>query len=182
MEGGHRVSKAVKERMIAEFRDRYASVRDCVVCGYQGTDAQEFVKIRDALAAKGIDMHVVHNRLAGKALAEAEGSMVTALLDGPCAIATADDVDPVELVKALVTEAGEYQHLRVQGALVEGELLDEVRTAAVSKIPPRDILYATIAGAMAAPARHIAGAFASIARSLCYAMSGYKDKLAEESS
>jgi len=176
------VSKAVKEKMVAEFRERYASVRDCVICGYQGTDAQEFVKIRDDLAAKGIDMHVVHNRLARKALAEGECATAAAVLDGPCAIATAAEADPAELVKALVDEAREYEHFRVQGALVEGAVLDEARTEAVSKIPPRDILYATIAGAMAAPARHIAGAFASIARSLCYAMSAYKDKLAEESS
>ena len=175
------MSKAVKEEMIAEFRSRYASVRDCVVCGYQGTDAQEFVKIRDDLTAKGIEMHVVHNRLARKALADAECAAMTPLLDGPCAIAVADEVDPVELVKALVDEARDHKHLRVQGAMVEGKVLDEARAEAVSKIPPRDILYATIAGAMAAPARHVAGAFASIARSLCYAMSAYKDKLAEGS-
>lgn len=176
------MSKAVKEKIMAEFRSRYVSVQDCVVCGYQGTAAQEFVKIRDDLAAKGIEMHVVSNRLARKALADAECTTMATLLNGPCAIATGDEIDPVELVKALVEESRDYEHLRVQGAMVEGEILDEARTEAVSKIPPRDTVYAMIAGAMAAPARQIAGAFASIARSLCYAMSAHKDKLAEESS
>jgi len=174
------VSKAVKKRMMDEFRTRYESFRDCVVCSYMGTRAQEFVLIRDNLAGKGVSVSVVRNRLAARALSETGHGSATALLSGPCAIATGEDVDPVELVKAITEQTKDHEHFGVIGSVIEGQLLDEARTAAVAKIPPRDQLYAQIAGVFAAPLRQTASALASVTRAIAYALSAYRDKLQDE--
>ncbi|MFH0963306.1 MAG: 50S ribosomal protein L10 [Planctomycetota bacterium] len=174
------MARAIKERTVAEFTQRYGSVRDCVVCGYQGTSAQEFGVVRGALASKGVEIHVVKSSLFERALEQAGRKNIGRLLGGPCAVATGGQ-DPLELVKAVMGASKECKTLTVRGALVEGRTLDADETQAVGRIPSRLALYGQIVGLMAAPLRGVAGAFAGLARSLGYAFAGYRDKLAKES-
>jgi len=174
------LARSIKERTVAEYVDRYQSVEDCVVCAYQGTSAGEFAVLRAELAAKGVKMMVVKNSLLERALGQLGRGELARLLDGPCAIADGD-VDCVELVKAVHEAARERETVTVLGSMVEGEVLGVERTGEFSRIPSREGLYATIAGLFASPAREMAGAFASIARALVYAMSDYHEKLEKES-
>ena len=171
------MSRAVKSKMVTELRERYGSAGDCAVCGFEGTTAGEFVEIRAALAEKGIRMHVVRNRLVKLALDRMDRSSVTALLEGPCAIATSADVDPVEFLKAVTDNVDKHAKLSLRGAMVEGQTLDAEQAAHLARIPSREILYAMIGGGIVAPVRQVAGAFASLARALCYALSAHRDKL-----
>ena len=173
------MARLIKEQTVAEYLDWYQSVGDCVVCGYQGTSAGEFAGLREELAGKGVAMRVVKNRLLARALAQLGRVELAGLLDGPCAIAHGE-VDCVELVKAVHEAAREHKTVAVLGSMVEGEVLGVERTEEVSRIPSREGLYSKIAGLFASPVRGVAVAFASVTRALAYAMSDYREKLAEE--
>ena len=174
------MARAIKERTVAEFAGRYGSVQNCVVCGYQGTTAQEFCNLRGTLASKGVQVHVVKNGLFERALSQTGRKGLGGLLAGPCAVAIGAE-DPVNLLKAVMGVSKDCKNFTVRGALVEGKTLDAGQTEAVSRIPSRPVLYGQIARLMAAPLRGVAGAFAGLARSLGYAFAGYHDKLAKES-
>jgi len=173
------VARLIKEQMAAEYVDRYRSVEDCVVCAYQKTSAQDFARLREKLASRGVGIHVVKNSLAQRAFAEVGHAEMAQFLDGPCAIAEGN-VECVELVKAVYEAADEQKTMTVLGSMVEGEVLGIEQTETVSRIPSREALYGQIAGLFVSPVRGVAMAFASVARALAYAMSDYCAKMAKE--
>ena len=61
--------------------------------------------------------------------------------------------------------------LVIKGGLADGSLLSPSDLAALADLPPREVLLARLAGALAAPMQQMAGLLQALPRNLAYGLS-----------
>jgi large subunit ribosomal protein L10 len=99
---------------------RYAGVSSACVIDLTGMDAIATHKFRGTLRAKGIELHVVKNRMARRAFAGGPLAALGEYLDGPCALATGGE-SVVDVAKVLLSCVKEFPKLTVKKAIVDGD-------------------------------------------------------------
>ena len=150
------ISRAAKERWVADFR-RDAGEAACVVAFAPGAlDAAETERLRRRMREGGARYRVVRNRLARLALEGTPQEPLSGLLSGgPRAVSMAPD--PVEAGRAAVEFAREFEErLVVLGGMLEGRLVGAAEIRAVAELPPLDVLRARIVGALRGPGSSVA--------------------------
>ena len=75
------------------------------------------------------------------------------------------------VAKALKDFARSNPLLVIKGGLADGSLLSSADLSALADLPPRDVLLARIAGALAAPMQQMAGLLQALPRSFAYGLS-----------
>ncbi len=132
-------------------------------------------ELRRSLREAALEYRVVKNTLARIA---AEQTPVEVLKDdfrGPVGVAFGYD-DPVLLAKRLIQFSEENEKFQIKTAMIEGRRLDLEGLKKLSKLPPREVQLAMLAGALAAPAAKMAAALQATVNSLLYAFYALKEK------
>jgi large subunit ribosomal protein L10 len=80
------------------------------------------------------------------------------------------------VAKALRDFSRANPHLVIKGGLADGALLSTSDLAALADLPPRDVLLARLAGALAAPMQQMAGLLQALPRNLAYGMQALIDQ------
>ncbi len=75
------------------------------------------------------------------------------------------------MAKALRDFARANPLLVIKGGLADGSLLSPADLAALADLPPREVLLARLAGALAAPMQQMAGLLEALPRNLAYGLS-----------
>src|SRR5215471_9634893 len=127
--------------------------RSSVVIGadYRGLSVADITNLRRQLRDGGIEMHVVKNTLFKRA-ADAIGKPEMAqLADGPTALIIGFD-DQIAPIKTVV----EYQRTArntfvARSAYVDGSVVAGSRLGDLATLPPKEVLIAQVAGALASP-------------------------------
>jgi large subunit ribosomal protein L10 len=91
-------------------------------------------------------------------------------LNGPSAL-TFVQGDISAVAKALRDFSRANPHLVIKGGLADGSLLTSSDLAALAELPPREVLLARLAGALAAPMQQMAGLLQALPRNLAYGFS-----------
>jgi large subunit ribosomal protein L10 len=170
-----------KEAVVAEVRDRISSTEAVVLTEYRGLDVPAMAELRKALREAGGDYKVYKNTLVRFAARELELD-IEELLVGPTALAfvgeRADGTagDPVSVAKALHEFAKAHEALIVKGGVLDGAPLTADEVEALSKVAPREVLLAQLAGAMAAPLQQFAGLLNALPQNLAYALQALIDE------
>jgi large subunit ribosomal protein L10 len=86
--------------------------------------------------------------------------------------------DPVAAAKVAEDFAKGNDKFVILGGAMDGNVLDRAGVTAVSKLPSRDELIASIAGCIGAPASNIAGAIGAPASNIASILSTIEDKAA----
>jgi large subunit ribosomal protein L10 len=164
-----------KVQAVAEIKERMEDARAFFLTEYRGLSVKEQQTLRRALREAGADYKVVKMSLAAIAARELGHDEIADELVGPTAIAFAHE-DAVATAKALdeFAEANEAFVLKI--GLLSGNVLPPEQVAALAKLPSRDELLGTIAGAMAAPLYGAAGLFASFTRNTASMLSQLLEK------
>ena len=66
--------------------------------------------------------------------------------------------------------------MEIRGAALGGQTIDAAGVTALATLPPRDVLLAQLAGAMASPLSTMAGLFAAPLRNLGYGLVQLKER------
>jgi len=69
------------------------------------------------------------------------------------------DLNPIEIAKAVLDATRPYKIVKVKGAILGSRAIDADGVTRLATLPPRDVLLAQIAGAIAAPIATLAGLF-----------------------
>lgn len=144
---------------IQEILKTFDGVDTCMFVDFTGLDGRRTADLRRQLrqtCGKGTAFTVVKTSLAKHAFKqmnqfEMPEEALAKYLSGPTGIVFGAD-DPVVLAKAL-TEWGkkEKKPLNIKGGILDGKPLAAEAVVQLSKIPPRQVLLAKVAGAVAAP-------------------------------
>lgn len=149
------MSKAVKELLRNDLAAKYSEYQDMLVINVHGLTGNEVNDFRGQLRQRGVELHVVKNSAARRAL---EGTVLEPLarsLKGPCALVTGGD-SPIDTAKELIRLVKEFPKLELTGGLVEGEP-DILSIDEISKRKSKAELQGEVITLFISPGRRIAG-------------------------
>ncbi len=149
------MDRAKKEKVVEELGQIFASSGVVVVAHYEGMTVAQMQGLRAEMRAAGGSVRVAKNRLAKIALEGKPGSALANILKGMTVFAYSDD--PVAAAKVADAYAKKNDKFVVIGGVMGGAVLDPAGVKAVSLLPSREELIASIVACIGAPAAGIAG-------------------------
>ncbi len=170
---------ARKQALVDGIREKLESSQAVILVDYCGLTAEQMANLRRQLREKGSELRVVKNTLALRA---AQGTSLAQALDlfkGPTAFVYGYQ-DPVETAKVLVKFAKEVEQLELKGGLIEGKVFGPEDVDALSKLPSRDVLLATLLATFNAPITGLVNVLAANLRGLVTVLNAIKDKKEKE--
>ena len=137
--------------MVTELSETLARSTAVVAADYRGLKVAEATALRKQMREAGLAVEVVKNTLFRLAARQAGKEELGALAEGPTALIIGFD-DPFVAVKAVA----EYQRtarntFAARKAFVEGQLFIGAALAELATLPPKEVLLAQFAGALASP-------------------------------
>jgi large subunit ribosomal protein L10 len=159
-----------KVEVVDEVKTRVGAASASIVSEYRGLRTSELAELRVALAAVGGDYRIYKNTLVRLAIDGGEYQPLSEYLDGPTAL-TFVQGDISAVAKALRDFSRNNPLLVIKGGLADGSLLSSGDLAALADLPPREVLLARLAGALAAPMQQMAGLLQALPRNMAYGIS-----------
>ncbi len=159
-----------KVAVVDEVQTRLNAATASIVSEYRGLTVAELAELRISLANAGGDYRVFKNTLVRRAIDGGEYQPLAEYLSGPTAL-TFVEGDVSAVAKALRDFSRTNPLLVIKGGLADGSLLSASDLAALADLPPRDVLLARLAGALAAPMQQMAGLLQALPRNLAYGIS-----------
>lgn len=158
------MDRAQKEKTVEELGQIFESSGVVVVAHYVGLTVAEMQDLRARARDAGSSVRVAKNRLAKIALKGAPCESIAGLLTGMTVLTYSED--PVAAAKVAEDFAKENKKFEILGGAMGENALDRAGVKAVSNMPSRDELIASIAGCIGAPASNIAGAIGAPASNI----------------
>jgi large subunit ribosomal protein L10 len=159
-----------KVEVVDEVKTRMRGATASIVSEYRGLTVAELADLRHALAAVGGDYKIFKNTLVRRAIDGGEYQPLEEYLSGPSAL-TFVEGDISAVAKALRDFSRANPHLVIKGGLADGSLLSSSDLAALADLPPREVLLARLAGAIAAPMTQLAGLLKALPQNMAYGIS-----------
>jgi len=168
------VDRAQKEKVVEELGQIFESSGVVVVAHYAGLTVAEMQDLRARMRAAGGSVRVAKNRLAKIALEGKPCASIASLLTGMTVLTYSDD--PVAAAKVAEAFAKDNSKFEILGGAMGEAALDRVGVKAVSDMPSREELIASIVGCIGAPASSIAGAIGAPASNIASILSTIEER------
>jgi len=153
-----------KTDAVTKLKEDLAKTQDLVLSDFRGMTFPQMIDLRNKLQEQGTSYKVVRNAFARIALKEAGLPDVSSMLEGPTALAFLGK-DPSPAAKVLV-DFTRSAPLTIKGGVVSGKVFTAKEIEALSRLPGRLQLLASLMGTMNAPLMN-----------LMYVMNGVSSKL-----
>jgi len=168
------VDRAQKEAVVEELGQIFESSGVVVVAHYAGLTVAEMQALRAKMRAVGGAVRVAKNKLAKIALEGKPCASIGDLLTGMTVLAYSED--PVAAAKVVVDYAKDNKKLEILGGAMGGTALDQNGVKAVSELPSREELIASVVACIGAPASNIAGAIGAPASNIAGILSTLEER------
>ena len=168
------MDRAQKEKVVEELGQIFESSGVVVVAHYTGLTVAEMQDLRGRMRAAGGSVRVAKNKLAKIALEGKPCASIGSLLTGMTVLSYSED--PVAAAKVAEAFAKDNKKFEILGGAMGSAALDRAGVEAVSKMPSREELIASIVGCIGAPASNIAGAIGAPASNIAGILSTIIEK------
>ena len=168
------MDRAQKEAVVEELGQIFESSGVVVVAHYAGLTVAEMQALRAKMREAGGAVRVAKNKLAKIALDGKPCASIADLLTGMTVLAYSED--PVAAAKVVVDYAKENKKFEILGGAMGGSALDQNGVKAVSEMPSREELIASIVSCIGAPASNIAGAIGAPASNIAGILSTLEER------
>ena len=146
-----------KEKVVADLADRLRASETLILADYRGLSVSEIDEVRTKILEHGARFTVVKNTLTKRAAEAAGLDTLTALLDGPTAIAFVGDGDMVGVARALNETAKRTRILSIKGGILQGAPMEAAQVVELASLPPTDVLRGQVLGVILGPLTSIVG-------------------------
>ncbi|MEX0283708.1 MAG: 50S ribosomal protein L10 [Paracoccaceae bacterium] len=168
------MDRAQKEKVVEELGQIFESSGVVVVSHYVGLTVAEMQDLRARAREAEASVRVAKNRLAKIALSGKPIEEMGDLLTGMTVLTYSED--PVSAAKVAEDYAKANDKFQIIGGAMDGNVLDRDGVKAVSNLPSREELIASIVGCIGAPASNIAGAIGAPASNIASILSTIEEK------
>ena len=168
------MDRAQKEKVVEELGQIFESSGVVVVAHYTGLTVAEMQDLRARAREAGGSVRVAKNRLAKIALDGKPCESIADYLTGMTVLTYSED--PVAAAKVAEDFAKDNKKFEILGGAMGENALDRSGVEAVSKMPSREELIASIVGCIGAPASNIAGAIGAPASNIASILSSIEEK------
>ena len=172
-DGNQNAARAHKVEVVDEVKTRIGAATASIVTEYRGLTVAELAELRRGPAAAGGDYRIFKNTLVRLAIDGGEYQPLEEYLSGPTAL-TFVHGDVSAVAKALRDFSRNNPLLVIKGGLADGSLLSASDLSALADLPPREVLLARLAGALAAPMQQMAGLLQALPRNLAYGLAALR--------
>lgn len=145
-----------KEDAVKALKDEFEGYNGYIFTEYRGMTVAQLTDLRTELRKNDAQYRVIKNRFAKIAMKELGKSGAEEQMVGPTAVALAKGDDSNVVAKALFESIKNGSPMQVKGALIDGELLSADQVEALSKLPTKLELIASLMGTMKAPVQKLA--------------------------
>jgi large subunit ribosomal protein L10 len=168
------VDRAQKEKVVEELGQIFESSGVVVVAHYTGLTVAEMQDLRARARDAGGAVRVAKNRLAKIALDGKPCAGIADLMTGMTVLSYSED--PVAAAKVAEDYAKSNDKFVILGGAMGETVLDRAGVKAVSDMPSREELIASIVGCIGAPASNIAGAIGAPASNIASILSTIEER------
>lgn len=164
-----------KKQFVEGVKERLERSTVVILTDYKGLDVEAMTELRAKLREAQVEYQVIKNTMLRLA---SEGTAVEAIKDsfvGPSAIALSYD-DPVAPAKVLTEFAKANDKLEIKIGVMDGRVLDLSAIKALSDLPSREQLLATVLSAMNAVPTSLVTALSDVPRRMVNVLQAIKDQ------
>ncbi|GEM_PF-110006 len=166
--------KAVAE--VEELKSVLSEAKLIISTDYRGLNVTEMSALRRTIRESGGTYRVAKNTLIKIASNEIGRPEISEIIVGPTGFVLSTD-DPVGPARALMTHIQENRlDIVVNGAYLEGTLVDADRVKYLSNLPSREELIGKVLGQMNAPIANLVGVLSGTLRGLMTVLQAHLDQ------
>lgn len=143
------LNRQEKAAQIDEVSALVAQAQSIVVAEYRGLDVESVTKLRKQARSQGVQLRVLKNTLARRAVGGTPFAGLADRLVGPLVYGFAPD--PVAAAKVLSNFAKDNDKLVVKAGAMPNHVMDEKGVKALATLPSREELLAKLMATMQAP-------------------------------
>lgn len=164
-----------KKQFVEDLKQRLDKCCVAILTDYKGLDVQDMTELRAKFREAGVEYQVIKNTMLRLA---SEGTGVEAIRDsfkGPSAVALSYD-DPVAPAKIATEFAKAHDKFEIKIGVMDGKVLDVTAIKALSDLPSREQLLATLLSTMNGVPRALVTALSDVPRRMVNVLQAIKDQ------
>lgn len=164
----------VKEKIVAEYTDKFARASSVLLADFSGMDVATVTELRRQFREQNVEYKVLKNTLVKIALNNNKIHDLDDYLKGVNGFAISYD-DPTAAARVVFNFA-KKDKLQLRACLFEGSLFGPDKVDAIAKLPSRDQLLATLVGTLKAPMTNFAAVLSANMQKMVGVLNAVKDK------
>jgi large subunit ribosomal protein L10 len=138
------MDRAAKQQLIEEVSSTFANVASVVLADFRGLDVGTVTNMRNEFRKAGCGYRVIKNTLIKIAVKDTSMAPMTSLLAGPTAVIWSSESPSVPAKLAVRFAKEQSQKFRIKGGFFEGQVLDDKGIEALSQMPGKAELQASL--------------------------------------
>ena len=143
------LNRSEKQAVIDEVTGLAAKAQTLVMAEYRGITVADMTKLRSAARSNGVNLSVLKNTLARRAVAGSPFEVASDQMTGP--LIYGFSVDAVAAAKVVADFAKTNDKLVIRGGAFAGKALDVNGVKQLASIPSREVLLAQLCGLLMSP-------------------------------
>jgi large subunit ribosomal protein L10 len=143
------LNRSEKQAVIDEVTGLAAKAQTLVMAEYRGITVADMTKLRNDARSKGVNLSVLKNTLARRAVAGSAFEVVGEQMTGP--LIYGFSVDATAAAKVVADFAKTNDKLVIRGGAYGGKALDVNGVKALASIPSKEVLLAQLCGLLMSP-------------------------------
>jgi large subunit ribosomal protein L10 len=143
------LNRSEKQAVIEEVTGLAAKAQTLVMAEYRGITVADMTKLRNDARSKGVNLSVLKNTLARRAVAGSAFEVVGDQMTGP--LIYGFSVDATAAAKVVADFAKTNDKLVIRGGAYGGKSLDVNGVKALASIPSKEVLLAQLCGLLMSP-------------------------------
>jgi large subunit ribosomal protein L10 len=155
------LNRSEKEAVINDVTGLAAKAQTLVMAEYRGITVADMTKLRVAARSNGVNLSVLKNTLARRAVSGSAFEVVSDQMTGPLIYGFSEDA--VAAAKVVAEFAKSNDKLVIRGGAYGGKALDANGVKQLASIPSKEVLLAQLLGLMQSPISRTARVLAAVA-------------------
>ena len=143
------LNRSEKQAVVAEVTALAAKAQTLVMAEYRGITVADMTKLRVAARGAGVELSVLKNTLARRAVAGSRFEIVGDQMTGP--LIYGFSVDATAAAKVVADFAKTNDKLVIRGGAFAGKTLDVNGVKQLANIPSKEVLLAQLCGLLMSP-------------------------------
>lgn len=155
------LNRSEKEAVIHDVTGLAAKAQTLVMAEYRGITVADLTRLRTAARSNGVDLSVLKNTLARRAVAGSGFAVASDMMTGPLIYGFSQDA--VAAAKVVADFAKTNDKLVIRGGAYGGKALDANAVKQLANIPTKEVLLAQLLGLMQSPISRTARVLSALA-------------------
>ena len=138
------MERAQKEQVLGEIKEAWQNVASIVIADYKGITVPVVTAMRDDFRKNGCHYRVIKNSLVKIAVKGSKMEPITTLMTGTTAVIWTTGEAPQPPAKIALKWAKDEPKFQIKGGYYEGQLLDKAGVQALSTMPGKPEIQASM--------------------------------------